>query len=790
MNARSSSAPDLSPARYHLLAAALLLLMFGLALGSLVQKAPTFDEQGFVVRGLAALRGYPQIRVGHPIGLNALNASLLAGDESVALPTEDASWGGTGFHRPAELFLWEIGNDVAHVMFLARLPTVWLGLLLAALAARWTRQLARRRWAALLALAFVALDPNILAHTRLATTDLGLAAFALLASYTLWRFLRAPAWLTAAAAGVALGLLQNTKFTALLFVPLFGLVVLIWLVQTAREGSRAKQVSLAAAVPWRALLLLLTVYPLAALLALWAGHGFETARLPSELPSLSFLGGLTLPLAGYVEQLADIGGRLQVGTPSFLLGQYSDSGWWTYFPIAFLLKTPLPTLLLLAWGAAVYVARLWRRRSAFPPLVDSAVLLVPALGYFAIALTSEINLGYRHLLPMLPPLIVFAVSAATRTVYPAAARKTVPTALLVGWLAAIAFFLYPDYLAFFNLLAGGPDGGWRALVDSNLDWGQDLDDLAPWMAANDVDEVWLSYFGEARPAYYGVAYRGLDSFPPRLMDPAARPFYPPDPAPGVYAISATNLQGVQFADHDQFAWFRERQPLDKLGYSIFLYEVPARGEPAALVLAGLQMDELTPEAFARLGGNDLEPRWVDPAQALIIPGSDRAWLARPAGTSLQPLLANRTAEILTDEAVAGEVALARYNAAPFQEEVLARFSAADAALALLDIQLHEDKDLDPARSGVTLLSVWRQDGQPRPLQLFVHALDADGRIVAQWDGLGAAWQGWLQGDRLLQVQELSWPESAQPVTLVTGVYDPQTGERWQTDAGQYTLELP
>ena len=129
------------------LATAVLLLMFGLALTSMAQKAPTFDEQGFIVRGLAYLRGYPQIRVGHPLGLNALNALLLVSDDSVSLPVDDPSWTGSSFHRPAELFLWEIGNDVEHIMFLARLPSIWLGVLMAAVAGRWAWQLSGRRWA-------------------------------------------------------------------------------------------------------------------------------------------------------------------------------------------------------------------------------------------------------------------------------------------------------------------------------------------------------------------------------------------------------------------------------------------------------------------------------------------------------------------------------------------------------------------------------------------------------------------------------------------------------------------
>ena len=765
---------------YRLLAAAVLLLMFGLALSSMVQKAPTFDEQGFIVRGLAYLRGHTQIRVGNPLGLNALNASLLAADDSVTLPLDDPSWQGTSFHRPAELFLWEIGNDVEHVMFLARLPTIWLALLMAALAGRWAGQLSRRYWAALLALLFVALDPNVLASARLATTDLGLAAFSLLAAYTLWRFLRAPSWTAAIIAGAALGLLQNTKFTAMLFIPLFALVTVLWFLHSWRAAYRAGQASLSESFPWRTLLMILMVYPLAALLTLWAANGFDVGTLPENLPAMQGMSGLTLPLANHVEQLLDIGGRLQVTTPSFLLGQYSDSGWWYYFPIAFLLKTPLPTLILLLWGTVVFLLCITRHGKACPSLPDSAALLIPAVGYFAIALTTDINLGYRHILPSAPFLIIFAVTAVSRGHYPAAIPRLAPALLLGGGLALASLLIYPDYLAYFNLLAGGPDRGWRSLVDSNLDWGQDLDDLAPWMTANGVEEVWLSYFGEARPDYYGVSYRGLDSFPPRLMNPQTRPFYAADPAPGVYAISATNLQGVHFADHDQFAWFREREPLDKLGYSIFLYDVPAHGDPADLVLAGMQMDELPPAIFDRLGSNDLRLRWVDPAQSLIVPGGGEGFLARPSQASLHPALAQTAEGLLSQISTDDGISLAGYNSRSFQDSESARFSSGDGRIALLQAAVYEKNGSD-----MVLQTAWRQEGSPQPVQIFVHVVDKEGRIVAQWDGLGAAWEGWRAGDTLLHVHELALPENStdDALTIVTGLYNPQTGERWLTESG-------
>src|SRR5690606_7369739 len=115
-------------------------------------------------------------------------------------------------------------------------------------------------------------------------------------------------------------------------------------------------------------------------------------------------------------------------------------------------------------------------------------------------------------------------------------------------------------------------------------------------------------------------------------------FYPPDPAPGWYAISATTLQGVHFADHDQFAVFRGRAPTAKIGYSIFLFEQPVRGHPVDLLLAGTHVDDLLPEDFALLGTNDVELRWFDPDQAILLPGGDRPiWLAL-GPRELHPLL--------------------------------------------------------------------------------------------------------------------------------------------------------
>lgn len=772
---------------------AVFLIMFTLAVTSLGGLSPTFDEQGFITRGLGYVRGENrQMRVGHPAGLNAYNALLLAGDNNVTLPTADPSWQAHNFHRPSELFMWEIGNDVSRILFLARLPTVWLGMLLAAVVGRWAWQMARWRGAGLLALTLIAFDPNILAHTTLATTDLGLAAAAGVAGYTLWLLLKRPFWVYVLLAGISFGLLQNTKFTAGLFVPLFAIVILIyfgfWTWEAIKQRQQPNPQSPISNL-FKKVLLVALAYAVIAPLTLWASYGFQIGTLPADLPTFSQLGGLTVPLSHHLEQLLDIGGRLEKTTPAFLLGEYSDHGWWYYFPVAFLLKTPLPTLILLGLAFALRLKTYGQhrhiphgRRRLF---LDDITLLIPAFGFFAFAMTTDINLGYRHLLPTLPFLTVFTANSLAPLLRNTAAKSRYAIPALVGMLVVVALWIFPHYLSYFNLLAGGPNNGWKALVDSNIDWGQDLGNLKDWLDEHGVEQVYLSYFGEGRPAYYSIDYSGLDSWPPRLMNPEARPFYPHDPAPGIYAISATTLQGVHFDDHGRFAWFRDKEPLDKVGYSIFLYEVAPTGERVDLALGGLQLDEIAPKDFALLGSNDIVPHWFDPAQSLIVPAAGR-------------LVALKQIDELPEWAASWEPLVARpaytiYQVPPAQTPVNegVMFKRGEGQIAFLGVDgLMETATLASSAQAVssqpiTLTTTWFKQSSPEPVSLFIHLIAPDSDIAAQWDGLTAPWEGWRYGDLLRQDHQLTPPEDsvAGRYELRAGLYNPQTGERWTTLAG-------
>lgn len=759
---------------------AVLLLFFALGLHSLLLKAPTVDEQGFLVRGLGYVRGEnDHMRVGHPLGLNAWNALLLRGDESVRLPTADPSWAETSFHRPAELFLWEIGNNVEHIMALARVMTLFLGMVLCAVVGRWAAELTRNPWAGFFALALCALDPNILAHSQLTTTDLGLALGAAVAGYTLWRYTQRPTLGRVIAFGAGLALLQNTKFTAVLFIPFFALILLRFWFLDFRTWRRTAAPS-AIYNPQSTIPLHLFAFLTTAFLALWAMYGFQISTLPTELPTLPQLSGLTLPLAHHLEQLLDIGNRAQQGAPSFLMGEYRTTGWWSYFPLAFALKTPLPTLVLLLL-ATFALFKQGSRGAGEQASVQSAIrnpqsaisLLLPPVGYFAIALTTSVNLGYRHLLPILPFLFVFiaAVLWPGRGAEEQRSQGETHVSLLAFHFLLLTLLLRtltlaPDFLSFFNVLAGGPDKGWHYLVDSNLDWGQDLAQLRPWMAAHNVDQVWLSYFGEARPAYYGIAYKGLDSFPPRHMLPGRNPLYAADPAPGIYAISATNLQGVHFANHDQFAWFRAREPIAKIGYSIFLYDVPAHGEPASLALPlGMDMSTLPPEFFAALHTNDIRPSWYQSGSSYLVPAHN-GWLVQSQSKFFFPNTAVQLGHTALQDGVMNYQLMRVVQTPAPPTTWLADFGVA--RLVAVDQVRHTAAEN-------LLYTTWQttaaDDG--RALKIFVHALDANGNIIGQIDGLDVA--SWQAGDWFAQSH--TFAATSQPIHYRIGLYDSATGQQ-------------
>ena len=444
-------------------------------------------------------------------------------------------------------FFYESGNDLAQMLASARAMIALLGVACGALVFAWSRTLFGTA-GAFVSVALFVFCPLLLAHGGLATSDMAATLGFLAATLTAWRLLHRMTPPRVLLAGLAWGGLALAKFSAPLFALIFALLVLARLLRGSalpvRIGNRT---TLARG---RRMLLPLVVATFAALVVayvtIWAGYGFRFNGLAgpgaynhpwSDYGQGAMVRAVELArrihllpdawLQGFVHTAHFAGGR-----PAFFMGEFGTKGWPLFFPVAFLLKTTLPALALFALAAVAFVR--------FPAARKKLYRLVPLFALVAVyggfALTSHLNIGLRHLLPVYPVLYIFAGGVA---LLPRRRWAIVAVGGLVVCHAAASVAIRPHYLAYFNSLLGGPSRAYEYLVDSSLDWGQDLPGLKRWLDAHAPREkIFLSYFGSGSPPYEGIrATRVADGF----FDLRARELLP-EMTGGVYCVSATMFQ--------------------------------------------------------------------------------------------------------------------------------------------------------------------------------------------------------------------------------------------------------
>jgi hypothetical protein len=262
---------------------------------------------------------------------------------------------------------------------------------------------------------------------------------------------------------------------------------------------------------------------------------------------------------------------------SFLLGEYSNVGFRSYFFWTFLLKTTLPALLAIVAGVVCALMRKvpWQSRMAF--------IIVPIGVYLIMSMVNRISIGHRHLLPVYPFLYVLAGGLALEWAKVGKGRHPqIIAAIALLAIPASCLFVFsppwrpvpvhPNYLAYFNELGGGPLNGYKYLVDSNLDWGQDLKQLKAWLEKRNVKQpIYFCYFGMADPRYHGIACYNMGGgylFAPRQPLNLLRPGC-------LIAISATNMEGALYNEQGRNAWLQilaRSKFVDTVGCSIFIYE--------------------------------------------------------------------------------------------------------------------------------------------------------------------------------------------------------------------------
>lgn len=262
------------------------------------------------------------------------------------------------------------------------------------------------------------------------------------------------------------------------------------------------------------------------------------------------------------------------------MGELSASGWISYFPIVYIIKEPL-AFHLLTIAALLFVALsikkpFWRtglqqiKEWIADHFTQFAMILWLAIYWFA-SLSSNLNIGMRHLIPLLP--FTYALVAWTTIQWLSSGEekfkkmKIVFMASLLLWQAGTMIKVYPNFLSYFNELAGGPAGGSRYVVDSNLDWGQDLKRLVRYVTENNIKKIKVAYFGGGDPQYY--------------MEERVEYFQWEKPQKGWVAVSASLLRGGQAIPApgfnnptDQFFWLLPYTPVTVIGNSIFVYYIP------------------------------------------------------------------------------------------------------------------------------------------------------------------------------------------------------------------------
>lgn len=626
----------------------ILLAFFVLSIVVSLQESTTMDERAHIPAGYSYVR-WQDMRINpeHPPLLKDLaGLPLLLLHPAPILSRSDPLWESGDALDPAkypegrartwslaqwsfgDMILHQNGNDADAITFWARFPITLVALLLLFFVYRFTKELGGTL-AGLFALLLFAADPNVIAHSHYVTTDIGIAAFIFISAYYFIRFLRDPSAKNIVLSGLFLALAELAKFSAVLLFPTYGLFVILYALTCQATGADATR-------PWRLKFRKLWEYlwKFAASVAIafaviWGLYFVNTLQMPgsvigeiarAQFPndklagriaegSVVWMSGVPIlkPLAEYFLGLFQVFARVSGGNTYYFFGTVTNHATPWYFPAVFFLKETLPFLFLM-FATGVYTLLRVKRSFAergnitrraflartFQNRIPQALALFFILFYAYVSITGNLNIGFRHLFPILPFLALLigktALDIYKRHAHEPHTRQTL--GLILGGfsfaIVAIPVLAYPSYLSYFNAVAGGHTNGYHYVTDSNYDWGQDLKRLRDYVndfnackrgdmsapqdlcrnpALPAIDRIRVDYFGGSDPGYYLG-----EKFIPWHSDNA--------PAPGWYAISVGFFQEsthrtLARPTDPSYRWLLDYAPVARAGDSIFIYYVPA-----------------------------------------------------------------------------------------------------------------------------------------------------------------------------------------------------------------------
>jgi 4-amino-4-deoxy-L-arabinose transferase-like glycosyltransferase len=567
-------------------AVAVLMLIQAAQVFTIVRRESlTFDEDNHIYAGYRMWKtGDYGLNPEHPPLVKLLATSVILG-EPLTMPVlqgrqfkEEAYLGGRDFLA---------ANDKDHRLLLRM--RLMAGLL--ALGMSVTVFFACREWfgesAALIALTVAVFDPNLLAHSALVTTDMGLSFFMLLSLLLFYRWASRPTWPRLLLAGLAAGCEIGSKHSGILLAPMLIAVAMVELAG-ATKCDRQKTA--------RRMVLGLTGIVAVAVFVLWALYGFRYAARPAGLTLSTSLADYATPLSSlsrgavmtmahwhllpesYLMGLVDVKLVAQ-GSPTYILGTVYAHGVWWYFPMAILIKTTIGLMLLVALaGLATAMRKLKAGR-------EMGYVVLPALIYFLVAVTSGLNIGARHVLPLYALGAVLAGAGAWALIC-GNRRWAIAVGVLVAWHIASGFWTFPVDVAYANEAWGGPAQVHRYLSDANVDWAQQLWHVKAWQDKHPDEECWFAYFArpEVDPAMWGVHCHALPTIDTMWLG-GSEPV--PPKIHGALLISAGDLSGCEWPSSqlNPYARFAAMPASEQIDYGVMVY----RGELDIPEVSGLSL---------------------------------------------------------------------------------------------------------------------------------------------------------------------------------------------------------
>lgn len=597
--------------KYHYIVAAVLLLcMFIMGIGSMKGDSAIVDEVAHIPAGYSyATKGDYRLNPEHPPLMKDLSGLALLPlnprfPDDIGAWTKDVNgqWE-SGWH-----FLYHDGNNADAILFWARLPilmtAIAFGIVLYVISRRLLGTLG-----GLVVLTLYAFEPNIIAHARFVTTDLGAAATFFMAIVGFYYWLRRPTWKRLLLATFLFALAQVTKFSAILLAPFF-IGLIIWALLTKQNGKKWQEL-------WKTYVIGYILLGVGSLILIWLFYIPHVLFMSKETQDVLIRGSLvndmqkplvslltamngnviTRALAQYFLGLFMVFTRVAGGNTTYFLGEVTNQSFKWYFPVTYAIKTPLPVLIAILGGIAAGIWGLaktgfrgvFTRFSAYSRRHGLEVVGLAFIAFYScISITGNLNLGIRHLMPIIPFVCFVIGSVATRLV-----RRVHQTwfSIIAGGLLVVyalsTVLAYPNFVSYFNPLIGGGGNASKYVSDSSVDWGQDLKRLQTYINEHpEMGVVNVDYFGGADVRYYFCnrtfdangdlirSAKGYDCTGSRIKEWHANYGLPH----GYLALSETYLAndrwGAKLRGDRGYVDLYSMEPIAKVGNSIYIYKLP------------------------------------------------------------------------------------------------------------------------------------------------------------------------------------------------------------------------